>query len=78
MSFQVHHWGFCGSCRAESDRVLLAAAEELTSNQAMGGVCVSREQKVQGTAEETNETNLNMKWKVLKLQGIAEKRNKNQ
>lgn len=36
------------------------------------------ETKVQGTDEEENETNLNVKWKVLKLQGITEKRNKNQ
>lgn len=44
----------------------------------MGGVCASKGTEIQGTAEEENETNLNMKWKVLKLQGITERRNKNQ
>lgn len=43
----------------------------------MGGAYASEEQKVQGIAEEENEANLNMNWKVFKLQKITEERNKN-
>ena len=43
----------------------------------MRGIYASEEQNVQDIAEEENEANLNMKWKVFKLQKITEERNKN-
>lgn len=43
----------------------------------MRGIYASEEQNVQDIAEEENEANLNMNWKVFKLQKITEERKKN-